>query len=84
MGAVNFISSLAADHPVVTVFFMIFLGNALVLGLMHEMRLLGECLILGVHLFKHELLAWREFLRRLRREITTWDTGEPTERNPEQ
>ena len=39
---------------------------------MHEGRFFGECFIVGIRFFKHELSAWREFVGRLKRELTDW------------
>lgn len=47
-------------------------GDPLLIGWMHEGRFFGECLIGAIRFFKHETLLWREFLRRLKWELTTW------------
>jgi hypothetical protein len=62
---------LAVDHPLIALSLLVFVGVPLVLGWMHEGRFFGECLIVGIRFFKHELFAWREFLNRLKRELTT-------------
>lgn len=72
MGVFDFILIVAADHPVIAVFFIVFLGIALIIGVMHETRFFGECLIVAIRFLKHEVLAWRDFLERLWRELTTW------------
>lgn len=54
--------------PLVLVFVVI----PLLLGWLHEGRFFGECLIVGIRFFKHEIHAWRDYLRRLKREVTTW------------
>lgn len=60
------------DHPLIAVAVMVFVAIPLVNGWMHEGRFFGECLIVGIHFFKNEILAWAKFLRRLKRELTTW------------
>jgi hypothetical protein len=64
---------LTADHPLVALSLLIFGAIPLLLGWMHEARFLGECAIVGIRFFKHEVLAWREFLKRLRREVSSWE-----------
>jgi ACR3 family arsenite efflux pump ArsB len=64
--------SLAADHPLIALSLLVFVGIPLVLGWMHEGRFFGECAIVGIRFFKHEVDAWADFLRRLKRELTTW------------
>ena len=63
---------LAADHPLIALSLLVFVGIPLLLGWMHESRFFGECAIVGIRFFKYELAAWVEFLRRLKRELTTW------------
>jgi hypothetical protein len=63
---------LAADHPLIALSLLIFVGIPLLLGWMHEGRFFAECAIVGIRFFKHEVNAWRDFLRRLKRELTTW------------
>jgi hypothetical protein len=60
---------LASDHPLIA---LILLGIPLLNGWMHEGRFFTECLIVGIRFFKHELLAWADIFRRLKRELTTW------------
>jgi hypothetical protein len=60
------------DHPLIALSLLIFVAIPLLLGWMHEGRFFGECFIVGIHFFKHEVSAWAEFLRRLKRELTTW------------
>jgi hypothetical protein len=38
-----------------------------------EGRFFGECLIVAIRFFKHEVSLWRGFLIRLKRELTTWE-----------
>jgi len=64
--------NLAADHPLIALAFVVFVAIPLLVGWMHEGRFFGECLIVAIRFFKHEAFAWREFLRRLKRELTTW------------
>jgi len=59
-------------HPLIALSLLIFVGIPLFLGWMHEGRFFGECFFVGVRFFKHEVLAWVDLLRRLKRELTTW------------
>ena len=62
----------AADHPLIALALLIFVAIPLLVGWMHEARFFGECFIVGIRFFKHEVFAWREFLARLRRELSDW------------
>jgi hypothetical protein len=62
----------AADHPLIAVGLVVFVAIPLLLGWLHEGRFFGECAIVGIRFFKHEIAEWREYLRRLKRELTTW------------
>lgn len=53
---------------------MVFVAIPLLLGWLHEGRFFGECAIVGIRFFKHEIAEWREYLRRLKRELTTWQS----------
>jgi len=64
--------SVAANHPLIALSIVIFVGVPLLLGWMHELRFFAECGVVGIRFFKHEVLAWRELLKRLKREISTW------------
>lgn len=70
--AVKTALNLAADHPLIALAFVVFVGIPLLIGWMHEGRFFGECLIVAIRFLKHETSLWREFLRRLKRELTTW------------
>lgn len=63
---------LGADHPLIALALLVFVAIPLLNGWMHEGRFFGECLIVGIRFFKHEVSAWREFLDRLRRELSSW------------
>ena len=63
---------LSADHPLIALALLIFVAVPLALGWMHEGRFFGECMIIGIRFFKHELTLWRKFVARLKRELTTW------------
>ena len=67
--------NLTADHPLIVLALVVFVAIPLLLGWMHEGRFFGECLIVGIRFFKHEAFAWAEFLRRLKRELTSWKAG---------
>jgi hypothetical protein len=60
-----------ADHPVIAISLTIYFGIALILGLLHEARFLGECVLVGIRFFNHEMRAWSDLLQRLKRELTT-------------
>lgn len=64
--------TLGRDHPLIALSLLLLVAVPLLLGWMHEARFFGECLIVGIRFFKHEVSAWRDYLRRLKRELTTW------------
>ncbi len=64
--------TLAADHPLIALAFFVFVAIPLLLGWMHEGRFFGECLIVGIRLFKHEVFAWQDYLWRLKQALTMW------------
>ena len=66
------------DHPLIAVGLLVFVAVPFLLGWMHEGRFFGECLIVGIRFFKHEVALWREFLVRLRRELTSWESSDHT------
>lgn len=61
------------DHPLVAFSLLIFVGFPLLVGWMHEARFFAECGIVGLRFFKHEVSAWREFIKRVRDELSTWE-----------
>jgi hypothetical protein len=64
----------AVDHSVRAWSLVIFGVCTLALGLMHEARIAGDVLIVLIRHFKHEVVAGRDVLRRIKRELTTWDS----------
>jgi hypothetical protein len=68
--------NLAADHPLIALAFVVFVALPLLNGWMHEGRFFGECLIVAIRFFKHEVFLWRGFLGRLKHELSTWKTEE--------
>jgi hypothetical protein len=66
---------LSTDHPLIALALLVFVAIPLLLGWMHEGRFFGECLIVGIRFFKHEVFAWRDYLRRLKQALTTWKVG---------
>jgi len=69
----KYVVHLAAGHPLIALSLLVFVAIPLLLGWMHEARFFGECTIVGIRFFKHEVLACREFLKRLRQEFRTWE-----------
>jgi len=67
------ILNVSAGHPLIVVTLIVFVGIPLLLGWMHELRFFAECGIVGIRFFKHEVSAWREFIKRLRDELRTWE-----------
>lgn len=55
---------------------LVFVALPLLNGWLHEGRFFGECLIVAIRFFKHEVSLWRGFVSRLRRELSTWKTEE--------
>ncbi|HEX3570950.1 MAG TPA: hypothetical protein VHU44_09010 [Acidobacteriaceae bacterium] len=64
--------TLAADHPLIALALLVFVAIPLLTGWMHEARFFAECGIVAIRFFKHEVLAWRDYFLRLKRELTTW------------
>ncbi len=64
--------TLVADHPLIALALVVFVALPLLNGWMHEGRFFGECLIVAIRFFKHEVSAWADLLRRLKREVTSW------------
>jgi hypothetical protein len=67
-----FLLEIAVEHSLLGFGLTIFLSIALILGSMHEARILVDSLIPFVKHFKHECDEWRGTWRRLKRELTTW------------
>jgi hypothetical protein len=74
--AVQDVLKSAADHPLIAFGLVVFVALPLLNGWMHEGRFFGECLMVGIRFFKREVSAWRQFLTRLKRELTTWRVDE--------
>lgn len=70
--------TLLTDHPLIALALVVFVALPLLNGWMHEGRFFGECLIVAIRFFKHEVSLWRGFLIRLKRELTTWETEDQT------
>lgn len=64
--------TILADQPLIALAFVVFVAIPLLTGWMHQGRFFGECMIVGIRFFKHEVAAWRDFLQRLKRELGTW------------
>jgi hypothetical protein len=64
--------NLAADHPLIALALVVFVALPLLNGWLHEGRFFGECLIVAIRFFKHEVALWRDLLARLRRALSTW------------
>ena len=64
---------LFADHPLIALSLLILIGIPLLLGWMHEARFFAECGIVGIRFFKHEVRDWKDFMKRLRAEVRTWE-----------
>lgn len=60
------------DHPLIALALFVFGAIPLLLGWLHEGRFFAECMIVAIRFLKHEVLAWEDYLRRLKRELTTW------------
>jgi hypothetical protein len=61
-----------ADHPLIALALIVFVAIPLLIGWMHEARFFAECFIVAIRFFKHEVAAWLDYLRRLKRELRTW------------
>lgn len=70
----NIIAQIASDHPLIAVSLGFFFLLALVLGILHEIHLFGDCLVVFVQHLKIELRAVRRVGRRLKDELTSWGT----------
>ena len=67
---------MASDHPLLAVWLCIFLSSTLLLGFLHESRILGDCLIVLVRHAKYELAACADMFRRLKNELSSWRATE--------
>ena len=74
--AYDAVLKLAADHPLIAIGLLSFLGIALLLGALHEIELIGDFLVAGIRQGKHALLRIGAVGRKLRRELTTWKETE--------
>jgi hypothetical protein len=74
---IEYVLTLAADHPVIVCWLVIFVAFPLLLGWMHEARIIVECGIPFIQHFKRECDEWRETWYRAKREFTEWDTRSP-------
>jgi len=45
------------------------------LGWLHERRSFAECAIVAIRFMKHEIIEWRDYFRRLKRELTAVEVG---------
>jgi hypothetical protein len=70
------VQQIVNDHPLIAIALGAFFLLALVLGVLHEIHLFGECLLVFVRHFKVELLAVKDVGRRLKDELRTWK-GDP-------
>jgi hypothetical protein len=64
--------TLAANHPLIALAVILFGVLPWLDGCLRELRFIGECFIVAIRFLKHELHAWRDFVPRLKRELTTW------------
>lgn len=62
---------LAEHHPLLSRAFAAFIIVTLVIGFVHELRIIGEIGIVLTRISKEELAELRDTSRRLKRELTT-------------
>lgn len=67
------ITQVVGDHPLIAAFLGAFFFLALVLGVLHEVELFGDCLLVFVQHLKRELRAVRHVGRRLWDELARWE-----------
>jgi hypothetical protein len=70
----EFLLGVAGDHLLVTAGLVVLFAIVLTLGSSHTCRVFGYCALAVIREGKHEVSEWREFGRRLKRELTTWNT----------
>jgi hypothetical protein len=75
-GTVQTVLALVRDHPLIALALILFVLIPLVLGWMHEGRILADCSVPLIRHFKRECREWRETGRRLRHEFESWNVEE--------
>jgi hypothetical protein len=70
----------ASDHPLIAGWLAPLFIITLAIGVIHECRIGGDVLIVLVRHAKEELGGLADVGRRLRHELTTWDTEEPAKK----
>jgi len=63
----------AFAHPLPAAILALFFILTLGLGVLHDLRILGDCFVVLLDHIKDELTAGRQTLRRIKRSFTTWD-----------
>ena len=61
----------AGGHPLIASWLALFFGIALVLGVMHETRIFGRCLVVLIQEVKHEYAALKGVGREVMQELRT-------------
>jgi hypothetical protein len=70
----TYVQSSATHHPLMWSGAAVFLAITLLLGFMHDGKIAGEISIVLVRQFKHQAAELTEVAKRLKKELTTWDT----------
>jgi hypothetical protein len=68
-----YVQKSATHHPLMWRGAAVFLAITLVLGFMHDGKIVGEISIVLVRQFKHQAAELIEVGKRLKKELTTWD-----------
>src|SRR5215218_1136319 len=66
----------SADHPMIALSLLVFGGIPLLLGWMHEARIIADCSVPLIRHVKQECREWRATIERVRKELRSSDEEE--------
>jgi hypothetical protein len=72
-----------SNHPIVASAIAFFVLTTMLLGLMHEVEIGGEVLIVLVKMVKYRARSLRDISKRLEAQLNTWDDPEDQDRSGE-
>ena len=71
-----YVQKSSMHHPLMWRGAAVFLAITLLLGFMHDGKIVGEISIVLIRQFKHQAAELGEVGKRLKKELTTWDDAE--------
>ncbi|HEY0140395.1 MAG TPA: hypothetical protein VGF48_05830 [Thermoanaerobaculia bacterium] len=72
----------AADRPLVALALVLFVGVPLVLGWVHEARILVDCSIPLIRHVKHEYREWKRTIEEVRKELRAPESESASKTGP--